>query len=325
VGAISLGWTPDGKRIRRKATGRTKTEVRDKLKRLQAEADAGLKTSASYTLSKAVDDWAAEALDGLAAKTVQSHVDLLRPVTMLIGNIPLRDLSAQDVRRALNKLAEQRSTRTMASTHNVLVRAIRHAEANDHVGRNVASFVKPPQGKTGRPSRAMTPVETAALLAAATDDHPARRLRNPVPDHWHQDRGSPGAAVGSRRLGWRPGRTAPAPAVRRGLAFGSGSRRHQDGEVPADPRPAAERGGGVEGAAAVAGGAQLAAGPPWHDDALVFTTSVGTPLDASHVRRDFRALCKKAGVVGVWAPRELRHTFVSVMSNSGVAVEEIAT
>jgi len=56
----------------------------------------------------------------------------------------------------------------------------------------------------------------------------------------------------------------------------------------------------------------------------VFTTSVGTPLDASHVRRDFRALCKKAGIDGVWAPRELRHTFVSVMSVSGVAVEEIA-
>ena len=56
----------------------------------------------------------------------------------------------------------------------------------------------------------------------------------------------------------------------------------------------------------------------------MFTTSVGTPLDASHVRRDFRALCKKAGIEGVWSPRELRHTFVSVMSESGVAVEEIA-
>ena len=33
----------------------------------------------------------------------------------------------------------------MASTHNVLVRAIRHAKANDHVGRNVASLVKPPR------------------------------------------------------------------------------------------------------------------------------------------------------------------------------------
>ena len=39
---------------------------------------------------------------------------------------------------------------------------------------------------------------------------------------------------------------------------------------------------------------------------------------------DFRALCKKAGIEGIWAPRELRHTFVSVMSESGVAVEEIA-
>jgi hypothetical protein len=118
-------------------------------------------------VSKAVDDWAAEALDGLADKTVRSHVDLLRPVTMLIGNIPLRDLTAHDVCRTLNKLAQTRSTRTMASTHNVLVRAIRHAEANDHVGRNVASFVKPPQGKTGRPSRAMTAAEAAALLVAA--------------------------------------------------------------------------------------------------------------------------------------------------------------
>jgi hypothetical protein len=115
VGAISLGWRPDGSRIRRKVTGRT-TEVREKLKKLQAEADAGLKTSASYTVAKAVDDWAAEALDGLADKTVRSHVDLLRPVMMLIGNIPLQDLTAQDVRRTLGKLAQTRSTRTMAST-----------------------------------------------------------------------------------------------------------------------------------------------------------------------------------------------------------------
>jgi hypothetical protein len=171
VGAISLGWRPDGSRIRRKVTGRTKTEVREKLKKLQAEADAGLKTSASYTVAKAVDDWAAEALDGLADKTVRSHVDLLRPVTMLIGNVSLRDLTAHDVRQALIKLAEARSTRTIASTHNVLVRAIRHAQVNDHVGRNVASFVKPPQGKTGRPSRAMNAAEAAALLAVAKD-HP---------------------------------------------------------------------------------------------------------------------------------------------------------
>ena len=54
VGAISLGWRPDGKRIRRKVTGRTKTEVRDKLKKLQAEAAAGLKTSASWPCRRAL-------------------------------------------------------------------------------------------------------------------------------------------------------------------------------------------------------------------------------------------------------------------------------
>jgi hypothetical protein len=45
-----------------------------------------------------VDDWAAEALDGLADKTVRSHVDLLRPVTALIGKIPLWDLTAHNAR-----------------------------------------------------------------------------------------------------------------------------------------------------------------------------------------------------------------------------------
>ena len=36
VGAVSLGFGPDGKRIRRKVTGRTKQDVRDKLKRMRA-------------------------------------------------------------------------------------------------------------------------------------------------------------------------------------------------------------------------------------------------------------------------------------------------
>ena len=57
--------------------------------------------------------------------------------------------------------------------------------------------------------------------------------------------------------------------------------------------------------------ARLAAGPLWQDTGLVFTTSVGAPLDASHVRRNFRALCEKAGIGGFWTPRKLRHTFVS--------------
>jgi integrase len=52
--------------------------------------------------------------------------------------------------------------------HNVLVRAIRHAERDDLVGRNVAALVKPPKGQLGgRPSKSLTLEQAVALMAAA--------------------------------------------------------------------------------------------------------------------------------------------------------------
>src|SRR5690348_4725596 len=57
VGAISVGFGPGGKWIRRKVSGRTKAEVRDKLKAAHNELDRGLHTSATYTVQHAVDDW----------------------------------------------------------------------------------------------------------------------------------------------------------------------------------------------------------------------------------------------------------------------------
>lgn len=52
TGAVSLGHSADGRRrIRRKVTGRTKTEVRDKLRALRLELDAGIRPSPSYTMA----------------------------------------------------------------------------------------------------------------------------------------------------------------------------------------------------------------------------------------------------------------------------------
>ena len=47
-------------------------------------------------------------------------------------------------------------------------------------------------------------------------------------------------------------------------------------------------------------------------------------LDAANVWREFRGVGKAAGIGEHWTPRELRHSFVSLMSSSGVPVEEIA-
>ncbi|GAA0968860.1 hypothetical protein GCM10009555_014990 [Acrocarpospora macrocephala] len=56
----------------------------------------------------------------------------------------------------------------------------------------------------------------------------------------------------------------------------------------------------------------------------MFCSAIGTPRDAAHTRRAFRAITKRAGIGENWTPRELRHSFVSIMSDNGVPIETIA-
>jgi integrase len=69
---------------------------------------------------------------------------------------------------------------------------------------------------------------------------------------------------------------------------------------------------------------RLLAGERWHDGGLVFTTHLGAALDAGNVRKMFKRVCKAAGIGDSWTPRELRTSFVSLMSHRGVSIEEIA-
>ena len=75
------------------------------------------------------------------------------------------------------------------------------------------------------------------------------------------------------------------------------------------------------------GGERETAGDRWQDDlGLVFTTRHGGPLDAADVRRDFRTAIKTAEGIdpSQWTPRELRHSFVSLLSDSRVPLERIS-
>ena len=67
------------------------------------------------------------------------------------------------------------------------------------------------------------------------------------------------------------------------------------------------------------------AGDSWVELGLVFWTPQGSALDAANVRRSFRLVASVAGLdPKEWTPRELRHSFVSLLSSSGVAIEQIA-
>ncbi len=212
VGAVSLGFTPDGKRIRRKVSGRTKQEVRDKLKAVHQELDARVRSSTGYAVRRAVEDWSREGLDGTSERTRKLYAGLLQPVLEIIGAKPLRDLTAGDVRSALAQLTSRYSTRSLQITRNSLERAIRHAQAGDLVTRNVAALVEAPRGRDGRPSKSFT-LEQAAGHHVRVRSCPVRRgpLRN---------------LCLARRAVWR---------------------RHQDWEVTENPGAAPPLGGGAAG------------------------------------------------------------------------------
>ena len=56
----------------------------------------------------------------------------------------------------------------------------------------------------------------------------------------------------------------------------------------------------------------------------IFASRIGTPLTANNVICAFRLITEKAGLGEDRVPREMRHTFVSVLSANGVPVEGIA-
>lgn len=313
-GVVSLGYGPDGKRVRKKVSGKTKTEVRDKLKDLHTDLDTGVRPVRGYTLEQAVADWLAVGLPGRAAKTIGVNRDSLEPVLARIGRKPLQDLTAPDVRAALTAMAGTHATRTVQKAHNCLTRAIRHAEGQDLVRRNVSALVDTPRGQQGRPSQSLTLEQATALLAAAKRSRlqayialclltgiRSEEARALTWDHVDLEAGTVSVWRSVRAHGdtktQRSRRTLKLPGVVVGAL-----REHRE-------RQARERDN---------------SGPLWQEHGLVLATSVGTPLESHNVRRDFRKVTKAAGLGERWVPKELRTSFVSLMSHRGVSVEEIA-
>jgi integrase len=322
-GVVSLGEAPNGKRSRRKVSGKSQAEVKEKLRALHGEISKGLHTSHTYTVQQCVEHWLANGLDGRSAKTVSTYREVLDPLVALIGAAKLRSLTAPQVRLALVKLSADRSTRTLQITLNALRRAIKLAEADDLVGRNVAALVGVPAGTGGRPSNSLTLTQAQVLIEAARKSRLHGYVMLCLLTGCRTEE--------ARALLWDhvdlEGRPDKVPAVPPHVAVWRSVRSHGDVKTSKSRRTLRLPLAAVEALKAHRARQsqeRLIAGPLWEDNGLVFTTQQGRPLDPSHVRRGFKKLCEDAGIGTDWTPRELRHTFVSIMSQQGVPVEEIA-
>jgi site-specific recombinase XerC len=167
VGTVSLGFGSDGKRDRRTVRAKTKTEVKDRLDKLNEEIKAGIRTPATYTIGLCVADWldsieydphTMETLRGQAKNWIYPR----------IGATKLKDFTATDADRFFKELAKRLSKRTLMMIKSTLRRSIRRAQVHDLIGRNVVELVDLPSGQPGRPSRAMPQQQASKVLKAAS-------------------------------------------------------------------------------------------------------------------------------------------------------------
>ncbi|MFB4279135.1 tyrosine recombinase XerC [Nonomuraea sp. MTCD27] len=319
IASVTVGYTPAGKRIVKKASGKTKTAAKEKLKQIIRDYDDGLMVSATgYTVADAVQNWLDFGLSGRDAATVEKCKILAnKHIISGLGARKLVDLSADDVDRWLADKSKDLSTRTLRELRSILVRSISRAQARDKVKRNVVLLCEIPKGKGGRPSKSLTLAQAEAVLKASegTALHAyvvlslllgarTEELRALTWSHVNMDSTPPSIMV------WRSVREGGDTKTKKSRRTLAVPRRCVDAlKLHRERQEVAKK----------------AAGDRWQDNDLVFASKVGTELDAHNVRRSFRAVLKKAGLnPNDWTPREMRHSFVSLLSDSGMPIEAIS-
>uniref|UniRef100_E6PHX3 Phage integrase family protein n=1 Tax=mine drainage metagenome TaxID=410659 RepID=E6PHX3_9ZZZZ len=117
---VDLGRDPQGRRVQRRVTARTKRNLREKVDALRAERRNGfIVTRGRETLGALADRWLSSKRDACAHRTYASYVDIVESfIRPQLGHLTLRSLSPEDVERALNtwRVAQRRDHRKHSKT-----------------------------------------------------------------------------------------------------------------------------------------------------------------------------------------------------------------
>jgi integrase len=331
VGLLELAPDGSGRRRRRKVTGRTKTDARRKLRALQRRLEDGLPTGDGLaTVGDFLEHWLAEVLPARsrvqATSTITNYRWAAGHAIRGLGRRRLNELTPEDVEAVFCHLAEEGMARnSVMRVRSVLVMALKHAQRREIVARNVAELSEmPTSARAPRSGRSLTLEQARQLLHVANRD----RLG--------------GIVTVGLMLGLRPGelcglRWEDVDLDAGVLCVNQARTRTTDDAgretlVLGAPKTSKSRRALVLPQPVLAALRQQAglqeqergvAGERWQDLDLAFPTNVGTPMSPSNLRRDLARLTEAAGL-GRWSPNELRHSAASLLSASGVPLEQIA-
>ncbi|OXM74539.1 MULTISPECIES: site-specific integrase [Amycolatopsis] len=322
---VTIGYTPAGKRRTRRAYAKTKTEAKSKLKELFKDLEEGITEDRKYTVAHAVRDFLAYGLPRRSTGTVDKLTNLANThIIPGLGARKLRELTADDVDRWLADRAKVLSTRSLREVLSLLRRSIERAQKREKVRRNVVLLCEVPEGRAGRPSKSLTLEQAEAVLRAAEG--------TPMRAYVVVSLLTGARTEEMRALTWSHvdlvGRPDGNPPIPPHMMVWRSVREHGDTKTRKSRRSLALPKRCVEALRAHQAKQdymRTLARDRWQETGLVFSSAVGTELDAANVRRAFRKVVEKAGLEAKdWTPRELRHSFVSLLSDSGVPIEQIS-
>ena len=316
---VSLGYG-NGRRQRKWVIGQTRKEVAAKLEPLlKARRDNLPIPDQRLKLGPFLERWLEEvARPTIRWSTYKSYRDILRlHLVPDLGRCALSKLGPAQVQSFLNaKLAGGLSPRRVQYLHAVLRRALVTAERWSLVSRNVAKLVDPPR-VTRHEIQPLTPEQARQLIDAASSDRllalwiaalgTGMRQGELLALSWHDIdldsrrvhiRHTLGRVEGRLQLlepkTERSRRTLVLPEI-----VATSLRAHRT-------RQLMER---------------LVAGSRWCESGYVFTTSIGTPIEAAAVTRAFHQALERAHL-----PRsrfhDMRHAAATFLLAQGFTLED---
>jgi len=177
--SVDLGWK-DGKRQRKYLSGRTRTEVAEKLRAVRREQEDGV-AIVTGTKPLTMEQWLTFWLDAIAARkvrpsTLATYRGYVRNrIVPALGKVRLDQLAPEHLEAFYRRCEKEGlAAATVLQIHRIISRALKVAHRRGKVARNVATLVDPPSVYREE-VRPLTASDARAVLDAAKGQRNAAR------------------------------------------------------------------------------------------------------------------------------------------------------
>ena len=314
--------TGKSKQIRRRA--RNRDHARDLLKELLAGSTSAAAPK-SMSVAEYVDLWAEETLPttGVTQSTQMQYRNIIiNPLKPTLGKLPLSDFTPREAERWVARLDQAKTKRgtllaqsTKRTAYAVLSLAMDAAVRDRLIPENPLVELKRPK-KANTVVPVMTAEEVDALLDAAVGTHFESLIVLVA---------NTGCRIGEAlALRWSDVDLDKSTATIRRASITSSSTKTAAGvrTVPLLPEVVAA----LKVRRSQQRADRLKMGPGWADtEGLIFTTGVGTPVDAHNARRNLRSVLKAAGLPQDRPWHTMRHSLATRLLNRGVPMPVVAS